>query len=296
MTAMIGTLFWWKKRSGRDLEHENRMKASQMALLTAATEAADAAQAVTTILKEKLDDSLKRFEATAKLIDDALILATPEGDILSHNPAASRIFGKASLNHLNIVNLIHHPERQHTAQDLWAEFKAHTRRGGGIISRLKGIRLSDGHIFPIDPACASLDWSDGTRSMLVLIRNQEHLATIQFQMVEAKRQFEALFENSFDGVIVTTGRVIVAANTSVGEIFGRPSRFMLGHDIADFLATDLSVDIQDQDVHCISAIGKHSSGSLRSLVLSSNAIPWNGSTARLISIKDITTTSLASSN
>lgn len=286
-------MFWKKSgktsRKVRDAIQDLKMAESQRVLLNAATETANAAQAVTTILKARLDDSLKQFETTARIITDALIVCDYDGKIQTSNPAARYMFERQGLVDNSILDLFDLDGQPVTSSEsLWAMIEHSTRWQIGSAAPLRG-RKEDGSLFWVDPGCAKLEWSDGTMSMLVLIRNVDPFVMLHKSAHEARHRFDSVLDISFDAILIEQDDKIVAANRAVGRMFGYTNTELLTKPITMlFLDCDHKLVEADEEHAHITVHGLHSSGSMRSLLFAATFISWHGQPARLITVKDVT--------
>ncbi|RYF46798.1 MAG: PAS domain-containing protein, partial [Cytophagaceae bacterium] len=165
-----------KKKKLLELQMQILMRDSQTALLEAATATANAAQDVTTTLRDRLDDSIRQFEHTASILNDALFLTEMSGTIQSCNPAAGRMFGRSDIVGLNIIDLFEKGgERFGEATDLWKLIETDSCwLPSAKPPHLKAIR-PDGKTFWIEPKISRLDWSNKSSSMLLIVSNTEPL-------------------------------------------------------------------------------------------------------------------------
>lgn len=156
-------------RKARDAATSEKIAASQRVLLAAATQTANVAQDVTSILKGQLDDSAKRFEATARIIPDALLLCDMKGKILWGNEVAERDFAQG-LAGASVLELFDHAGAPvDNVKALWSHLEDADCWRPDTARPLRGKR-ADGALVWIEPKIERLDWHNKTSSMLILLQ------------------------------------------------------------------------------------------------------------------------------
>lgn len=284
-------MFWKSRRKkANDLLQQVKIEESQRVLLNAATETANAAHAVTTLLKSRLDDALKQFQYTARILNDALFVCDLDGVIRASNPAARHMFGEPSLIDTNILGLFDLGDQPvQNADVLWTLIRHSSRWCINDPAPLRGRMPNTGNLIWIEPACATLDWSDGTASMLVIIRNVDPIVALREAGREAKGRFQTLFDLSFDGLLIEQNDRIVAANDVVGQMFGYTTAELLDRPISVlFVPEDHGRVEANLDKCSFTVHGMHASGALRTIVFSATRVTWKSATARLITVRDVT--------
>jgi PAS domain S-box-containing protein len=284
-------MFWKSRRKkAHDLLQQVKIEESQRCLLTAATETANAAHAVTTLLKSRLDDALKQFQYTARILNDALFVCDLDGTIRASNPAARHMFGEASLIDTSILGLFDLGDTRLTSADvLWSMIRHSSRWSVNDPQPLRGRQPITGKLFWVEPACAALDWSDGTASMLVIVRNVDPIVSLRDSGREAKNKFQSLFDLSFDGLLIEQNDRIVAANDVVGSIFGYATPELLARPISVLFVPEDHGRVEANLEKCTFTVhGLHASGTLRTILFSATQVTWKSATARLITVRDVT--------
>lgn len=278
--------FFGRKRKdsdAKDVAQSLRMEESQAALLTAAVTTAEAAQDVTAGLKRRLDDVVKQFEGTARILRDSLILCREDGSITTFNPAAERLFNiKAGVAlKKNVMDFF--DSAQDTVTDigsLWAILQNDDQ------DDVLGVR--DGQTFPVRVTFSVLSRHDDSRVILLLIH--ETLS------VPVERKFQSVFESSMDGIVVVMNEdgTMMAINPAIGKMFGYNPV-----ELTNMKLFDLVVNRDRQRVidccsskkmmsHHFAAEGVHSSGRIINLIITRTDIEWDGHRAILATIKDVT--------
>jgi PAS domain S-box-containing protein len=264
------------------------MALSQQNLLTAATATATAAQDLTFRLKSRLDDSIRQFEHTARIMNDALFLTEMDGTVQSYNPAAGRMFGRLDINGLNICELFRNgSETISDASTLWSMAEESSAWLPVSLKPLRGLR-PNGALFWIEPSITRLDWSNGTSSMLVIVRNMDPVVGLS-ESAKINRGYKSAFDGSFDGILIEQHDRIVAANPAAIRLFGYESDEIMNRPVA--ILFDVSeadrVESNEDHTHFV-AQGLHNNGEYISVIFTGTRIMWSGRPARLITIKDTT--------
>ncbi len=237
---------------------------SQRVLLEAAVATTEVANFVTTRLKSKLEDSMAQIESTARILNDALVITDLDGQIQAFNPAAEQMFGVTADNVRDtFVGSLFAGEFTNVSQ-LW-----------NLLDKdedeyLVGQRF--GSTFLLDVNSARLDRSDGSSIMLLVLRD-----TTVDQKV---KNYRAVFESSFDGILVVKDEHIVAANPAATKLFGYSVEELMTKSLGMLIVT--KSEDEDQPIEV-----KHQDGHIMELFFTMATICWNGETASLVTIKSI---------
>lgn len=258
---------------------------SQNALLASAITTADAAQEVTFMLKSKLDEVIEQFNHTARILKDALVICDASGSITYFNPAAEALFGLSYKQALGkgVLGLFTGVSGaiQNTGE-LWVKLQ-NTNEDDVL-----GVR-TDGSTFPARVGFSVLERNGGSNAILLLIRDRRE----ERPCPEASR-YAAIFETTFDGVVIAKDGVIVAANPSCIRLFGYQTNTLIGQP-ASMLVVDREKDRfldvllgekSEQKNFLIDGI--HESGRLLTLIFTVTEVEWDGGKASLTTIRDIT--------
>lgn len=259
------------------------MTESQQALLSAAVSTASAAQDVTMGLKARLDDVVKQFESTARILRDGLVLCTEDGVITTFNPAAERIFGTKSgiAVRQSIVNFFDCEGGVDDVPTLWSLLQNDDQED------VLGVR--NGSTFPVRVTLSVLNRHDDTKMILLLVHDAVR--------DQPDHRYQSIFESSMDGIVVVLtqeGRML-AINPAVGRMFGHSP-----YELTNMHVSDLVVE-RDRDrvrEFCSSldrfvpqhftAEGQHATGRILNLIFTVGEIEWDGNKAVLATIKDVT--------
>lgn len=272
----------FEKKHNKEEERNRKVMASQKALLDAAKTTADVAENVTMKLKNYLTDSIKQFEATIRILTDALIVCDDHGFMQAFNPSAEMIFGcSASLIlKTNIMDLVLVDGKNPTDIEKFWENAANDT------DNISGRRLM-GEIFPLDMSIVRLVRTDGKVVFLVLIRDLTKENELQRLAEIHEYRYNSIFNFISDGILIVQNNRIVAANTAAGNLFKREdllsSRFDELVDPVHRGAVEKINTISGE----IEAVSTRDDGSVLQLIFSSTSFSWNDAPASLITIKDI---------
>lgn len=282
-----------KRRRDKAREQAQRLKVahSQQVLLTAATSTADAARHVTSTLKSYLDDSIRQFETTISLMNDALLVCDTYGRVKAFNPAAEQMFGysKRDMENGSVTSLFRlFGTVPHSHASLWAALNC-DQDGQGPEATLSGLR-SNGETFPLEASMTRLDRSDGSVVVLMMI----HELTEEYQQAHRaaahEHRYRTLFDLSFDAILIVQEGRVVAANAAADHMFEV--------EPAALLSLPFETLVQPHDRATVEAIegvtgpktGEADAlirnGHTKKLLLSSALINWNDQPACLITVKD----------
>lgn len=202
-----------KEKSRIDQEQQNKIALSQKILLDAAISTVDVAQYVTTKLKQNLEDAIKQFDATVSIMSDALFICDLDGNIKACNPASERIFHCENIINESILSFFNtiHDEKIENIETLWNILTPKETTSLNGVSK-------NGTTFPVEITKAHLGKSDGSVSILVLIRDASD--TIKTDYEANAQNYRSIFELCTDGIIVVQRDHIVAANKESCQIFG----------------------------------------------------------------------------
>ncbi len=272
-----------KTERDRDDARSLKMQESQAALLNAAISTATAAQDVTVGLKARLDDVVKQFESTARILRDGLVLCTEDGTITTFNPAAERIFGiKSGLAvRQSIVDFFDCEAGVTDVPSLWALLQNDDQHD------VLGVR--EGSTFPVRVTLSILNRHDESRMILLLVHDA-------VQDVPDNR-YQSIFESSLDGIVVVLtqeGRML-AINPAVGRMFGYSPYELTNMNVSDLVVdrdrsrvASLCSSIDKFVPQHFTAEGQHTTGRVLNLIFTVAEIEWDGHTAILATIKDVT--------
>jgi PAS domain S-box-containing protein len=275
---------FFRKRKAKSHHTEERIAESQIALIQAATETAEAAREVTATLKAKIDDAFVQLESTARIINDALFLCKDDGSIVTSNSAATVMFGLNVSNVLDLFDMAGSPLSD--AATLWDHVE-HT--SVWMPSSRRPLRCKKNNdLIWVEPKMSRLVWSDGSTSILLLIRSIDSLVKIQHSAQEARKRYRALMDKSVDGILVIQSELIIAANPAARKIFGYEIQELLGQPITFLFDDGEHEKIIETQVQTV-VRGIHDDGTPVDLLFTAVPIEWHDKPARLITVRQITT-------
>jgi PAS domain S-box-containing protein len=254
-------------RSNNEETQNERILASQLALIEAATSTTQMANYVTTTLKNKLDDSIEQFENTSKILYDALIITDIDGNLQAFNPAAERMFGLSKEEHTNtfLGNLLScetHPTK--TGADIWEVFQQmEDAQEEHELFGKKGSKT-----FRIDVNHTILERSDGSVIVLMVIKKLMDFET-EYQRTHG---YKCIFETFPDGILVIKNQKIAAANSVAARILGFPIETLLSKRMEDVTNSAICEESGMIDTS-----------------FTSTKIMWQGEEALLLTIRDLST-------
>jgi PAS domain S-box-containing protein len=272
----------FNKNRAREEERNRKVMAGQQALLDAAISTADIAENVTTKLKNYLTDSIKQFEATIRILTDALIVCDDRGFMQAFNPSAETIFSCSadSILKTNIMHLMMVDGKEPTdIEKFWGSAANDT-------DNIRGHRLN-GETFPLDMSMVRLARSDGKIVVLVLVRDLTEENDIQRRVEIHEYRYNAIFDFVSDGILIVQQNKIVASNLAAGKLFQKDDLLYSRFDSLVDPVHRQAVQKIDSATGEIEAIATRGDGSVLPLIFSSTSFSWNDSPASLITIKDI---------
>lgn len=286
----------------REQAQIRKVEESQLALLSAATSTADAAHVVTSILRDRLDDSLRQLEVTSKLLSDSLILCSHDGTIESANPITEHMFGwtPEDLIGQNIHILFRGADG--SLMDLNAiidAFTANLNHPNPLmevpIEYMRG-KKNNGRLFWVDGDVTIIDRLDGSQKIMFLSRDVTTRVETLRELEQNELRYRSIFEQSFDAIIVAKNHFVVAANPAIARV--------LGYDPDEMTAQPLSLIVhpehQQRIVHYHNLrmngemgfmadliTGVHKDGHSIEMLWTSSALYWEGTPGSLITIRDV---------
>ena len=214
--------------------------------MTAAIQTSNIAQEVTRTMQKRMEDAIRQFIQTARIMNDALLICDPAGHVTAFNPAAQRLFGLPDQPSEPVTSLFRKVNDPIPAEELWKLVRSKKRPIQGV--------HADGNRFPAHIRVSILDRSDGSTVVLLVVQD---LTLIQSN-----------FNNSVHGYAVVAHNEIIAVNASVSRIFGYEQDALLGCP-ADILTSS-----------------KDRAGNHLDLVFEVARIMWEGEEALLITARE----------
>jgi PAS domain S-box-containing protein len=286
----------------REQAQIRKVEESQLALLSAATSTADAAHVVTSILRDRLDDSLRQLEVTSKLLSDSLILCSHDGTIESANPITEHMFGwnPDELVGQNIHILFRGSDG--SLMDLEAIINAFTTNLSHPnpllevpLETMRG-KKNNGRLFWVDGDVTIIDRLDGSKKIMFLSRDVTTRVETLRELEQNELRYRSIFEQSFDAILVVKNHFVVAANPAITRIMGYEPDEMMAQPLSMIVHPDDKKKIDDyhnarmngeMGFMAYTIKGVHRDGHDVELLWTSSALYWEGKPGSLITIRDV---------
>lgn len=286
----------------REAAQIKKVEESQLALLSAATSTADAAHVVTSILRDRLDDSLRQLEVTSKLLSDSLILCGHDGTIESANPITEHMFGwlPEDLVGQNIHILFRGADGSQMGLnaiiDAFTSDVEHTNPLLEIpIEYMRGKR-NNGRLFWVDGAVTIIDRLDGTQKIMFLSRDVTTKVDTLRELEQNELRYRSIFEQSFDAILVVKNHFVVAANPAITRILGYEPEEMTAQPLLKIVHPDDKNRVVgyhnarmngEMGFMSDTIMGINKDGKPIELLWTSSALYWEGKPGSLITIRDV---------
>ena len=282
------------KRKQRDIELQEKMASSQAALLTAATETADAAHDVTLMLRNKLTDSLRQIEITSEILPDALIVCDSNGIIEAMNTASEHIFQwkKEEVMGKHVTLLFRDDEGLEMGIDQFIEKSQYCNETVYEVSAMDCVRgkRKNGEIFWVEISTRPLVRVNET-AMVVLCRDATKRIELTRRIEDNEAKFRAIFESSADGIVVVENGVIAQLNNSFVKMVGESRESLIATMFVDLMIEEQKTllspltEAVTGDNGCNKVLVLTIKG--KDLLVSSSSIKWEGKESLLLTFKDL---------
>ncbi|MGB0671361.1 MAG: PAS domain S-box protein, partial [Rhodospirillales bacterium] len=201
-----------------------------------------------------LDQAMRLAEERAKRLDtiintasDGIIAIDVQGTVLIFSPAAERIFGYSADDVIgrNVNILMPGPDADRHDGYLMRYRDDGISRVVGRNREVTGLR-KDGSTFPMDLAVGEADVAGGSiftgivRDITVRKEAEAGLIRAREDAEAASERFQMLFENSYDAVMILSGRTFRACNEVALRMFG----FASEEEFCTYGPGDLSPEYQ----------------------------------------------------
>jgi PAS domain S-box-containing protein len=296
---------WFKNKymqpSSRELTREKKAALSQAALIAAVTAAANAAEEVTSMLKSRLDDTLRQIETTAQLLPDALIIINSSGKVDTANLASARIFGWSpeKMQGIELSELFR--------DDLGNEMSSASIMNRFLFCREGSLELEEtmqcvrghrqnGSLFWVEINISHVYRTTSDPITLLLCRDASRRLDTKQQLELKDLKFSNIFEFSNDSILVVGGGKILAANPASSRLFRTSITELVGSSVDEYITSHGADNLNmpyaypksvNSDKNILSVRLTDSSDELL-LTVQCISMPWDkDSTADLIIIKPV---------
>ena len=177
-------------------------------------------------------ESTDTLRAIIESASDAIVTANAEGEIVTWNPAAEKIFGFTEDEAVGELLTIIIPDRFH-AQHHEGLARVVSTGETRIIGRTVEIsgRRKDGTEIPIELALSTWE-SNGERYFAGIIRDVSEHARLISALTDSEKRLEAILESANDAIISIDGEGrVLLWNHHAEEMFGYDHREMLGRTL-----------------------------------------------------------------
>lgn len=177
-----------------------------------------------------LSESEERYRLLFDASLDAVLLTSPDGNILSANPAACRIFGRSEeeIKTVGRMGILDNTDPRLTAA---LEERALTGQFTGELTFLR----KDGSTFPGEVSTALFQDRKHQDRTSMIIRDITERKKAGAALTEAELKFRTIFDSASDGIIVARidDRKCFMANRKIGEMLGYTTEELLKLGVSD---------------------------------------------------------------
>ena len=267
-------------------------------MLDITRQTAETAKEVTEVLQQKLKDKDEHLKSTLRSVSDAIICCDEKGNIEGVNNATLNIFGhtKEYWQTKNITDLFVYPNsniNEISTKELWSildqeSLWENNNFDDKPIDSLFG--LINGKHHRIDISVTKVARNNSFFYMFI-IRDLEKFETTKKQLNDTKHQYNNIFFNSFDGIIIVQNQKIVAANPVIEKLLGISKDAIINQNILNFVHSDdwmklYKISLSSQSKKSIRALKENKE--ILHVQISASKIFWNNNDAHLILVKDLT--------
>lgn len=170
-------------------------------------------------------------------LPEAVVVSTPEGEIVHVNPASERLFGYAAAEVVgrSITALVpQQPERRADPVKWLARWAAEPEHEQSRYLDLTG-KTKSGHLMPVDVRVAETNIG-GARRFLITVRDNTARREEQAAFKDAHLKASRILMIAEDGIVsVDAGQKITFFNLKAEEMFGYRAEEVLGQPLAMLL-------------------------------------------------------------
>jgi PAS domain S-box-containing protein len=192
--------------------------------------------------EQALRESEERFRALVQLANEAIVIIDAQGNIISWNQGAERIYGYSTeeIMHRSVLTLVPPNEREHHKRMLGTRGTRDDMPGMQSTIDGMGVR-KNGSLFPLELSITSWEIS-GVRMYGFIVRDittrkqvEADLLALNEQQRESREFLENIFRTTNDGIVVSdTDGKILRVNTTVEKLLGYDEQEMIGVSALSF--------------------------------------------------------------
>lgn len=239
---------------------------------------------------KQAEEKAFQLQSAMEQTGDGIALADLNGNIVYSNPAWAEIHGYA-------VNEIlgKHLSIFHTQEQLEQEvipFNNKVMELGRYSSEISHLR-KDGSTFPtLMTTVVQKDENGNAIGLIGTIRDITERKEALERLNESEARYQLLSEATIEGVVIHDKGILLDANQTFAKMFGYNQAEVIGMSALDFLTPD-SREITSQNIRSgyekpYDVTGLRKDGSTFPVEITGKAIPYQGLTARVTALRDIT--------
>ncbi|PKN17013.1 MAG: hypothetical protein CVU71_17865 [Deltaproteobacteria bacterium HGW-Deltaproteobacteria-6] len=177
-----------------------------------------------------LDESEERYRLLFNSSYDAILLTTPDGEILAANPAACRIFGRSEdeIKTAGRAGILDNTDPRLAAA------LAERARTGKFTGELTFLR-KDGSTFPGEVSTALFQDREHQDRTSMIIRDITERKKAEAALKEAELKFRTIFDSASDGILIARigDQRLSMANRKICEMLGYTTEEILKLGVSD---------------------------------------------------------------
>ena len=243
-------------------------------------------------LESELDAERLRYKLLVENSSEAILLTTPEGDVLAANPEACRMFGRSeqeirALGRAGLVDV--------TDQRLAAGLKERAQTGSAS-GELRFLR-SDGTKFPAEVSTRVYTDPSGQDRTSMVIRDLTERVAAEAALLESEERYRSVVERASDAVVIGRDGRVLFANEAFSRLLGYRDDELDGLDLFSVFKPEDRDGIADRARRRSAGTASPSAydaelmakdGTIRTVELRANALTYQGEPALVAVIRDVT--------
>ncbi|TVR02904.1 MAG: EAL domain-containing protein [Deltaproteobacteria bacterium] len=240
-------------------------------------------------LRRQLEERSAYVQQTLDELPDGVAALDSQGRFVSWNRAVSVMTGLSAAEALG-----------RTPEELALLTEEGAARAMEVLQRIRGGEPGTpletelihvlGHPTPVEITARVLREDADIRTQLI-IRNITARREAEFALRESEERFRRLSEAAFEGILLHLNGEIIDANQQALRMFGYSSHEVIGRHLNEFLPEEgrLAVEAvrEEPGERRFELTAHRRDGIPRLLSVVSRPFPWKGTTARVVTIRDI---------